>query len=111
MIARVYHQYDRQVDTMTNPIIARNQPTAIELKKGEDYYFCRCGRSQDQPFCDGSHAGTEFKPKHFTAEEDGTAILCNCKHSNNIPFCDGTHNQFSDEMVGKEGPGDTAKSS
>lgn len=90
---------------MNNPIIADNKPTAVNLKKDETYYFCACGKSAKQPFCDGSHAGTEFKPKSFTAEEDGEAYLCVCKHSADTPFCDGTHKQFSAEQVGTEGPG------
>ncbi|MGB0848205.1 MAG: glutamate synthase-related protein [Thiolinea sp.] len=93
---------------MSNPVIADNKPKAVSLKKGEEYYFCACGKSANQPFCDGSHAGTEFKPKAFTAEEDGEAYLCACKHSANQPFCDGTHKQFSVEQVGKEGPGVSA---
>ena len=90
---------------MNNPIVADNKPTAVSLTKGEEYYFCACGKSANQPFCDGSHAGTEFKPKVFTAEEDGEAYLCACKHSANTPFCDGSHKQFTTEQVGKEGPG------
>ena len=89
---------------MSNPIIADNQPKTVDLAKGETYHFCACGKSANQPFCDGSHAGTTFKPKAFTAEEDGEATLCMCKYSANPPFCDGTHNQFGTEKVGKEGP-------
>jgi len=90
---------------MTNPVIADNKPKGVELNKGEDYHFCSCGKSANQPFCDGSHKGTKFTPKAFKAEEDGTAYLCACKHSNNLPFCDGTHKKFTAEQVGKEGPG------
>ncbi len=86
------------------PIIANNKPIEVALTKGQEYYFCACGRSKTQPFCDGSHAGSEFKPKPFVAEEDGGAYLCRCKYSNNTPFCDGTHKQFADDAVGKEGP-------
>jgi glutamate synthase domain-containing protein 2 len=91
------------------PIVANNKPAKVELSKGDDYYFCMCGRSSNQPFCDGSHAGTDFKPKAFTAEDSGDAYLCQCKHSANLPFCDGTHKQFDDQIIGKEGPGVQAK--
>jgi len=90
---------------MNKPVIANNIPIAVELNKGDDYYFCTCGKSTKQPFCDGSHAGSEFKPKAFQAETDGTAYLCACKHSNNLPFCDGTHKKFSKDQVGHQGPG------
>ena len=90
---------------MNKPVIADNKPTGIDLKKDEEYYFCMCGRSSNQPFCDGSHKGTSFSPKAFTAEETGTAYLCMCKHSANTPFCDGSHKQFGVEQVGQEGPG------
>jgi glutamate synthase domain-containing protein 2 len=90
---------------MNNPIIADNKPIKVELTEGQDYYFCTCGQSKNQPYCDGSHAGTGFKPKPFTADSTGDAYLCRCKHSQNQPFCDGAHKQFSAEDVGKEGPG------
>ncbi len=90
---------------MNKPVVAAIHPKKVVLEKGEDYYFCTCGRSKNQPFCDGSHAGTEFKPKAFKAEESGDAYLCQCKHSGNLPFCDGSHKQFDDSHVGKEGPG------
>ena len=93
---------------MKKPIIADNKPAAVNLTKGEEYAFCACGKSANQPFCDGSHVGTGFSPKSFTADEDGQAFLCQCKHSNNQPFCDGTHQQFTDEQVGTEGPGPSA---
>ncbi|WP_434359954.1 glutamate synthase-related protein [Parasalinivibrio latis] len=90
---------------MSHPIVADNKPKKVPLKEGDEYYFCACGRSKNQPFCDGSHAGTSFTPKQFKAHESGEAYLCQCKHSANQPFCDGSHKQFSAEMVGKEGPG------
>lgn len=90
---------------MTKPIIADIKPKKVILNQGEEYYFCACGRSKNQPFCDGSHAGTDFKPKAFTAEETGDVFLCQCKHSGNSPFCDGSHKKFDAEQVGKEGPG------
>lgn len=89
----------------SNPVIADNKPKTVSLEKGNEYYFCSCGRSNNQPFCDGSHKGTTFTPKPFTADEDAEAYLCQCKHSANVPFCDGTHKQFSADQVGKEGPG------
>ena len=90
---------------MSNPVIADNKPVKVSLSKGEEYHFCTCGRSKSQPFCDGSHAGTTFTPKVIVAEEDGDAYLCACKHSANRPYCDGTHTIFTDDQVGKEGPG------
>ncbi|WP_111641655.1 glutamate synthase-related protein [Marinimicrobium alkaliphilum] len=90
---------------MSKPIIADNKPIAVELEKGKDYAFCMCGRSSDQPFCDGSHSGTDFKPKSFKAKKSEKAYLCRCKHTGDAPFCDGTHKQFDDDQVGKEGPG------
>lgn len=90
---------------MSNPIIADNKPIAVTLKQGEEYYFCTCGRSNNQPFCDGSHKGTSFTPKVFTADKDEEAYLCQCKHTSNAPFCDGTHKKFTTDQIGKEGPG------
>lgn len=87
------------------PLVANNKPAKVTLSKDAEYYFCSCGRSSNQPFCDGSHAGTGFKPKSFIAAESGDAYLCQCKHSANLPFCDGTHKQFDDASIGKEGPG------
>jgi len=95
---------------MSNPIVAQIYPKKVALSKGKDYYFCACGRSQTQPFCDGSHVGSEFSPKTFTAQDSGDAYLCQCKHSKNIPYCDGSHQQFNDDDIGKEGPGLTPKS-
>jgi len=73
------------------PRIAGKQPVAVELEAGKQYAWCRCGESSNQPFCDGSHAGTSYAPHVFTAEQSGQAHLCNCKRTGNMPFCDGTH--------------------
>ena len=90
---------------MSNPIIADNKPVKVNLSKGQEYHFCTCGRSRSQPFCDGSHVGTKFTPRVIVSEEDQEAYLCACKHTNNAPFCDGTHARFTDDQVGREGPG------
>ncbi len=90
---------------MSNPIIADNKPIKVDLSKGQEYHFCPCGRSKSQPFCDGSHVGTSFKPKVIVSDEKSEAYLCVCKHSANSPYCDGTHKQFTKDDVGKEGPG------
>lgn len=76
---------------MSEPVIAQKGPYRVELEAGKTYFWCRCGRSKSQPFCDGSHKGTDFTPVKFTAEKSGTAWLCGCKHTGNPPFCDGTH--------------------
>ncbi len=89
---------------MDKPIIADIQPTNVGLEEQQEYYFCTCGRSKKQPFCDGSHAGTSFAPKAFIANKTGESWLCACKHSATIPFCDGTHQQFSKDQIGTEGP-------
>ena len=90
---------------MSNPIIADNKPVKVNLSKGQEYHFCTCGRSQSQPFCDGSHAGTGFTPRVIVSDEDQEAWLCACKHTHNPPFCDGTHARFSEDQIGSEGPG------
>lgn len=76
---------------MTQPKIAAQQPTKVTLEAGKNYAWCSCGQSTKQPFCDGSHRGSEFRPKVFTQEETTEVWLCNCKHTGNSPFCDGTH--------------------
>ena len=71
------------------------QGSLVERRSGETYHFCTCGHSATQPFCDGSHGGTGFRPQAFTAEKDGKAFLCQCKHTANAPFCDGSHGKLS----------------
>ncbi|MBF0218411.1 MAG: CDGSH iron-sulfur domain-containing protein [Gammaproteobacteria bacterium] len=72
-------------------VIAQKSPCAVEVTEGQTYYYCSCGRSQKQPFCDGSHRGTDFTPQPFTAEKSETLYLCGCKQTANPPFCDGSH--------------------
>ena len=77
--------------TQQLPVISAKTPYKIEVEAGKKYYWCSCGLSAVQPFCDGSHKGSEFVPKVFVAEESKTAYLCNCKQTANPGFCDGTH--------------------
>ena len=75
---------------MAEPHIAQKSPYAVELAPG-DYWWCACGRSRRQPFCDGSHKGSEFSPMKYDATESKTVFFCGCKHSGGKPFCDGSH--------------------
>ncbi|UOD51471.1 CDGSH iron-sulfur domain-containing protein [Orrella daihaiensis] len=76
------------------PTIAQKAPYPVEVEAGKTYYWCSCGKSQNQPFCDGSHKGSEFSPIAFTAEKSETKYFCGCKMSANKPFCDGAHNKL-----------------
>lgn len=72
-------------------VIAQKTPYQIEVEEGKTYHWCACGRSKNQPFCDGSHQGTSFLPIAYTADKTGNAYLCGCKRTNNQPHCDGSH--------------------
>ena len=72
-------------------IIAQKTPCEVELEAGKTYYWCSCGHSNKQPFCDGSHKDTSFVPLPYTAEKTGSAYLCACKRTANQPQCDGSH--------------------
>lgn len=69
----------------------QEKPYPVEVKAGETYYWCACGLSAKQPFCDGTHKGTGMSPQSFVAEKDGPVYLCGCRRSGKQPFCDGTH--------------------
>jgi CDGSH-type Zn-finger protein len=76
---------------MAEPVIASRAPIAVEVEEGKSYWWCTCGKSAKQPFCDGSHKGSEFMPMKYDATRTGTAWFCGCKHSKNAPLCDGSH--------------------
>lgn len=75
-------------------VIAKKSPFATEVQQGKTYYWCACGRSNNQPFCDGSHKDTEFSPVAYTAEKTGTVYFCGCKNTAGAPLCDGSHNNL-----------------
>ncbi len=76
---------------LDTPIIAQKAPYPVEVTAGKSYFWCSCGRSAKQPFCDGSHKDTAFSPIKYTAEADKKVFFCGCKASANSPLCDGSH--------------------
>jgi CDGSH-type Zn-finger protein len=76
---------------MADPRSSSLQPTVVRLEAGKTYAWCYCGLSKAQPFCDGSHKGTDVTPLVWKAEESKEAWLCQCKHTKMPPFCDGSH--------------------
>jgi CDGSH-type Zn-finger protein len=79
---------------MNKPTPAAKQPIAVELEAGKEYWWCACGKSSNQPFCDGSHQDTGFQPLGFKAEKSGEAWLCQCKLTKTPPYCDGSHQKL-----------------
>ena len=79
---------------MTEAAIARKEPYEVALEAGRNYAWCACGHSRNQPWCDGSHAGSDRRPLVWKAERDETAWLCGCKRTGAQPHCDGTHNSL-----------------
>lgn len=80
------------------PIVAALSPKGVEVEKGETYYWCRCGRSKDQPFCDGSHEGTGITPVKVQVDKDEEVYFCRCKATGDQPLCDGTHAKLDVEV-------------
>ena len=81
---------------MPKACIADRNPVRIELEEGE-YFWCACGRSKNQPFCDGSHAGTGIEPTAFRVEQKCQKWICLCKQTEKAPFCDGSHKNIPSE--------------
>jgi len=81
---------------MNQPEMPKKQPYTISLEAGS-YWWCSCGRSKNQPFCDGSHEGTDFTPVELVLTEKSTVSLCGCKRTGNPPYCDGTHETLDND--------------
>lgn len=79
---------------MADPVVAQKAPIPVEVEEGKSYFWCVCGKSANQPFCDGTHQGTEFTPMKWTAGETKRVFFCACKHTEGQPFCDGSHNKL-----------------
>ena len=76
---------------MSKPVIAQKSPIPVDVEAGKTYYWCSCGKSASQPFCDGAHKGTDFAPTAFTADKSETVYFCGCKNSSTGALCDGSH--------------------
>ncbi len=76
---------------MDKPVATQNAPMPVEIEAGKKYFYCACGRSKKQPFCDGSHSGTDFKPTLIEVEETKTIYFCGCRTSKKGHLCDGSH--------------------
>jgi len=76
------------------PTIAQKAPFPVEVTEGKSYFWCACGKSSKQPFCDGSHKGGPFEPIKYTAQASKKLFFCGCKHSVKAPLCDGSHSKL-----------------
>lgn len=81
---------------MEKPLVAQKTPCIVELESGKEYWWCACGRSKTQPFCDGSHKGTGIEPLAFVEDKGGKRGLCCCKQTATPPYCDGTHKELDE---------------
>ena len=79
---------------MSDPVIAQEFPYFQDVEEGKSYKWCACGRSNTQPFCDGSHTGTTFEPVDYVATKTGRVMMCGCKRSKKGAICDGAHNNL-----------------
>lgn len=79
---------------MTEPVIAGKQPIAIDVEAGKKYFWCACGKSAKQPFCDGAHKGSGFTPVAYEADKSRKVFFCACKKTSKAPMCDGTHSKL-----------------
>ncbi len=79
---------------MTDSVIAQKSPLPVNVEAGMPYFWCACGRSAAQPFCDGSHSGTDITPIKWTAPETKRVFFCGCKQTAGAPLCDGSHNDL-----------------
>ena len=79
---------------MSEPEVAQKAPYAVEVEEGKTYFWCVCGKSANQPFCDGAHQGGEYSPLKYKAEKSGKLYFCGCKRTSKQPLCDGSHNQL-----------------
>ena len=79
---------------MSDPVVAQKSPMPIDVEAGKDYWWCSCGQSKNQPFCDGSHKTTSFTPVKYSATESRTVFFCGCKASGASPMCDGSHQKL-----------------
>ncbi|MGZ5922996.1 MAG: CDGSH iron-sulfur domain-containing protein [Rhizomicrobium sp.] len=77
---------------MTAPVVAQKSPYSAEVEAGKSYWWCACGQSKRQPFCDDSHKGSEFTPVEYKADATKTVWFCGCKNTKSAPLCDGSHN-------------------
>jgi len=75
-------------------VVSQKSPYLVEVEAGKSYFWCSCGRSEKQPFCDGSHKGTTFTPLKFEAEKSKRLFFCGCKQTDKQPFCDGAHSKL-----------------
>jgi len=76
------------------PGIPQKKPIVVDVSAGETYWWCTCGRSQNQPFCDGSHNSTDFAPLEWLCDDSEKVAFCTCKHTKTPPLCDGTHREL-----------------